>query len=468
MESTGRGAAEREPSMEGGGVYLGDARDLATWLSAVAPNPEPVITTTITSPPYGDLKDYGQPNQIGWAQPYEQYLLDCRSVLTTLFDRTHDDGSLWLVADTLRLPKDSTGLWHLEPLPFHLAEEAAKAGWILRDVAIWRKDRSVPWSGRGRMRNVFEYILQFVKGGQFKYHIDRIRNPSRLEEWWVRFPERYHPGGKVPANVWDIPIPRQGSWAPTIPAKHSCPLPGELVERIVLLSTDPDDLVFDPFAGIGSVVAHAQRLGRRGLGLESNQEFIDAYWSHLRPEETAKAPTLSDQQRADAADELADKLVKLRVLKFPRALFEVARDSVHKAQLPEPLTLAVISNGRRRRETPTNGVWAAVEVVAAVDADEETRDAVEELLMQAATKRPVSKFGIAASIQVVPPRQFAATLGQRQRLHYYLRGHTWKCHGTVSPGDAIRLGREYHEGTQRSVPPITSNLHISEDPRPIG
>jgi DNA modification methylase len=66
--------------------------------------------------------------------------------------------------------------------------------------------------------------------------------------------------------------------------KHACPLPPRLVERLILLSTDPGDVVLDPFAGSGVVVAEAERQGRLGLGLEIVERHIDEYQRILRPE----------------------------------------------------------------------------------------------------------------------------------------------------------------------------------------
>src|SRR5207245_517741 len=65
---------------------------------------------------------------------------------------------------------------------------------------------------------------------------------------------------------------------------HMCPLPPDLVERLILLSTDPGDVIFDPFAGAGVVVAEAQRLGRRGLGIELVERDVRAYAKTTLPE----------------------------------------------------------------------------------------------------------------------------------------------------------------------------------------
>ena len=56
--------------------------------------------------------------------------------------------------------------------------------------------------------------------------------------------------------------------------KHVCPLQFDIVDRIIELRSNPGDLVFDPFGGVGTVPVRAMKLGRRGLGVE----LSDKYW----------------------------------------------------------------------------------------------------------------------------------------------------------------------------------------------
>ena len=57
--------------------------------------------------------------------------------------------------------------------------------------------------------------------------------------------------------------------------KHICPLQLDVIERAVHLWTNPNDLVFTPFAGIGSEVYGAVKAGRRGLGFELKPEYYE-------------------------------------------------------------------------------------------------------------------------------------------------------------------------------------------------
>lgn len=55
---------------------------------------------------------------------------------------------------------------------------------------------------------------------------------------------------------------------------HPCQFPLELVERLVLSMSATDDLVIDPFAGVGTTLAAALRNGRRAMGAELNAEYV--------------------------------------------------------------------------------------------------------------------------------------------------------------------------------------------------
>lgn len=63
--------------------------------------------------------------------------------------------------------------------------------------------------------------------------------------------------------------------------KHICPLQFDICDRAITQYTNPDDLVFDPFAGVGTVPLRAVKLGRRGLGCELSTDYWDMSVRHL-------------------------------------------------------------------------------------------------------------------------------------------------------------------------------------------
>lgn len=77
--------------------------------------------------------------------------------------------------------------------------------------------------------------------------------------------------------------------------KHICPLPLDIVERLIVRYSNPDDVVFDPFAGIGTTPFVAIKLGRRSIGTELNATYFDALVRYCQEAETERqAPTLFD------------------------------------------------------------------------------------------------------------------------------------------------------------------------------
>lgn len=70
-------------------IYNVDARRISEVFSEAL-----TIQTTISSPPYYDMKDYGEENQIGFGQSYEEYLNDIKSVFEQVYSHTKNDGTL--------------------------------------------------------------------------------------------------------------------------------------------------------------------------------------------------------------------------------------------------------------------------------------------------------------------------------------------------------------------------------------
>jgi DNA modification methylase len=427
-----------------------DARNLA-GLFENFPQDHPLITATITSPPYGALKDYGHPEQIGFGQHYGQYLEDMRNVFAQVYRRTTEDGSLWLIADTY--VEDGPAPTRLLPVPFDLASAAESAGFTLRDVIIWHKDRTLPWSNGTRLRNTFEYVLLLVKGGHPKYRLDRLREHADLKEWWVRFPERYNPNGKAPSNVWHIPIPKQGAWGDGEVA-HACPLPPELVRRLILLSSDEGDVVLDPFAGSGVVVAEAERLGRRGIGTELVEQYVDEFHRIIRPEILARQGEARTNGKPPITT--AEQLVALRMLKLPVVLMRGA--AKQRGQVAWPLG-ALVLPVKQKLAANRHG---AITLIFIVEGTSAQRRSYERSVKPLIAKPPASKFGLDCDLKVVSPEELA-TLVAGRRIYLYKNGSTSRAAEAVPHR---LLLPKLDEARTQSVPPILSSIHIDVAPRP--
>lgn len=398
-----------------------DARDLDAVLRQAADSDgAPFLTATVTSPPYGSLLDYGVVGQIGFDQSKADYLRDCKRIFEILFRWTKPDGVLWLVADSYLdgSPHDN-GVTGLHALPFTLASLAEQVGWTLREVVVWQKDRTRPWTHRGKLRNAFEHVLLLVKGPDFKFEVSRLRDNQDLARWWVRYPERYNVFGKVPDNVWLVPIPTQGSWGSKA-YQHACPLPPELVRRMLLLTTDPGDVVCDPFAGIGTVLGVAGAMERRAIGTELNYKFVDHYRRHVSGE-IAKtfAKTLPSPASTGPS---AKTIAALRVLKFPKVLLSMAHGLKESGWRPK--TVIVDVKDVKPRDIKGSAVAEASWYFVIPDDDFASADGAQATLKELSRRPPASKFGLAGDIRVVTESEAMSVLRGREWF-VYEHGRTW-------------------------------------------
>lgn len=106
-------------------VHNQDARSILKFIS-----PEIKVRTTITSPPYYDMKDYDSDNQIGYGQTYENYLEDLKSIFGSIYKITEEDGSLWIIIDTFKRNSQ------VVTLPFDLSNKIKEVGWLLQDIIM--------------------------------------------------------------------------------------------------------------------------------------------------------------------------------------------------------------------------------------------------------------------------------------------------------------------------------------------
>ncbi len=115
------------------------------------------VDTIITSPPYWGQRDYGVKGQIGNEETAEQYIENMLKVADSLKDVLKDSGCYFLNIGDKYVDKD------LQMVPFKLATEMQKRGWVLRNVIIWYKPNHMPSSLNDRLNNTWEPIFFFVK-----------------------------------------------------------------------------------------------------------------------------------------------------------------------------------------------------------------------------------------------------------------------------------------------------------------
>ena len=403
------------------------------------------VDLIVTSPPYFDMKDYGSDNQIGFGQTYEKYLEDIGVVFNKCSLIAKETASLWVVVDILK--KDG----EIKLLPFDMAQSIQKAGWKLRDIIIWQKDKTIPYTHNGEMRNIFEYVLYFTKTSDFKYYRERITSINDLKEWWQRYPERYSTNGKSPTNIWDFPIPLQGSWGKRY-IKHFCPLPEKLIERIIHLSSDVDDVVLDPFAGTGAVLSAAYRLRRQYVGSDLNSSFRQMFLNYIKNVKPIEVGKLYENQELKKYSRVIEKL---RMLKFAKKLY-----LEYKKKNPEDnsiLSIVAIPIHTKISDLPKNKIVSCSYTFVSTKKTLPRIETLNELV----EKKPLSKFGIHPEIKVLNSEdtiRFMRKIGKSQYWRYD-NGIVYR-----SGEPAGKLKEEMlSEGQNKKSPPIFASINIEKE-----
>jgi modification methylase len=173
------------------------------------------------------------------------WLLACRRVLKP-------SGTIWVIGSYHNIFRVGS---MLQDLDF----------WILNDI-IWRKTNPMPnFKGR-RFQNAHETMIWAsrdpkAKGYTFNYEAMKAAN----DDVQMR-------------SDWLFPICSGGERLKGADGKKAHPTqkPEALVARILMASSKPGDIVLDPFFGSGTTGAVAKRLGRNFVGVEREQDYIDA------------------------------------------------------------------------------------------------------------------------------------------------------------------------------------------------
>ncbi len=174
-------------------------------------------------------------------------------------------------------------------IPFRVALAAQADGWWVRSDIIWNKPNPMPESVTDRPTDAYEHIFMFTKSARYYWDPEAVKEAKAEStvgdirgnsEGQRR--ERNYPGaqsnggtnlggpygGRNLRNVWTFPT--QG-----YSEAHFATFPEELPERCIKAATKEGDMVLDPFAGSGTTLLVAARLGRRSVGYEISPGYCE-------------------------------------------------------------------------------------------------------------------------------------------------------------------------------------------------
>lgn len=275
--------------------------------------PNDFVDVCVTSPPYWGLRDYGDSKQIGLETNPQDYILKVASVCLEIKRVLKPSGSLWLnlgdtyfggngqccrpqdwgdlevskiqahaPADFIRQRNKLRSNW-LQPkqkmlIPARVAIALQEQGWILRNEIVWHKVNHMPESCRDRLTRSWESLFFFVKNEKYCFDLDAIRQQhitnhghgsNRKITKALRFGKSstfnngndYNPLGGNPGDVWSLT--NEG-----LKDEHFAAYPQKLVKRILSCACPKGGLVLDPFAGSGTSLLVAHKMGFDWLGIE--------------------------------------------------------------------------------------------------------------------------------------------------------------------------------------------------------
>lgn len=217
--------------------------------------PDNSIDITFADPPFNLGKKY-KSNKDTLA--LQEYLKWCKLWINEMVRVTKPTGSIFVH----NIPK-----WLTYYATF-LNEIAYFKHWISWDAPTAPMGKSLQPSHYGIL-----YYTKHAKGTKYyeiRYQHKRCRKCSYLLKDYGGKKASLHPFGPLVSDVWtDIHRVKHNKYRD----EHPCQLPIHLMERIILMSTDENDIVLDPFSGTGTTAIAAKRLGRKYIGIELDKEY---------------------------------------------------------------------------------------------------------------------------------------------------------------------------------------------------
>lgn len=269
-----KGQISRLPANE---ILQGDCIE---WMNAL---PEKSVDLIFADPPYnlqlqGELTRPDQSKVDGvtdaWDkfasfEVYDQFTRDWMSAARRILK---DNGAIWVI-----------GSYHNV---FRVGATMQDLGyWIMNDV-IWRKTNPMPNFRGTRFTNAHETLIWATKSAdQKKYTFNYDAMKALNEDVQMR-------------SDWVLPICTGGERLKTEDGSKAHPTqkPESLLHRVILSTTNPGDVILDPFFGTGTTGAVAKKLGRNFIGIERETAYIKAAKARIKATPIAKAEDIEVTQ----------------------------------------------------------------------------------------------------------------------------------------------------------------------------
>ena len=244
--------------------------------------PKESVDLIVTSPPYNIGKVYEKRERItDYLNFQNEIIIECKRILS-------DKGNIcWQVGNYVEKGE-------VYPLDIFFYDMFKNLDFKLRNRIIWHFGHGL--HAKKRFSGRYETVLWFSKGNEYKFNLDPVRVPSK-------YPGKRHfkgskkgqfscnPLGKNPSDIWEFLVTEFDKALWDIPnvksnhpekTEHPCQYPIELIERLVLAMTDKNDVVLDPFMGVGSALIAAIIHGRRSMGVDKEKKYVEIAYDRIK------------------------------------------------------------------------------------------------------------------------------------------------------------------------------------------
>lgn len=266
-------------------IRLGDCVQLIQDL------PDQSVGMSIFSPPFAELYTYSDElEDMGNSKDYEEFLTAFKFLVDELFRVIQDGRNVVVHCMDLPIQKGKEGYIGLRDFSGMILRAFENSGFIYHSrVTIWKDPvtemqrtkalgllhKQIKKDAVMSRVGIPDYLLIFRKPGENK-------NPVTHQDTDPAAPDY------LPVNLWQkyaSPVWMDIDYSDTLnfreardekDEKHICPLQLPTIERAMHLWSNEGDVVLSPFAGVGSEVYTAVKMGRYGIGFELKKSYFDA------------------------------------------------------------------------------------------------------------------------------------------------------------------------------------------------
>lgn len=267
-------------------LYNGDSIEL------IKAFPDESMHFEIYSPPFSSLYTYSNSDRdLGNSKTDEQFFEHFHFLTTELF-RILKPGRIMAV-HCMNLPtsKERDGFIGIKDFRGELIREFQSVGFIYHaEVCIWKNPvtamqrtkalgllhKQIKKDSCMSRMGIPDYVVIMRKPGDNPERVAHTNDTYPVSEWQnVASPIWEYDHSPVwwdinQSDTLNVRMARDGR-----DERHICPLQLPVIERLLKLYTNPNDIVFTPFLGIGSEVYQAILMGRRGVGIELKKSYFD-------------------------------------------------------------------------------------------------------------------------------------------------------------------------------------------------